>query len=420
MRLFNEEITKGQWMSLVGAWSGWALDAMDWTMLALMFPLLKEEFAVSLPQLGLLATATLGGAAIGGIIFGLLADYYGRVKMLSLCMVWYAIGTGVCGFAQSFEQLLIIRAITGIGIGGEWGIGATLVSEYWPGRLRGRAIGLVHSGWSIGYGLSLLAMVLVAPRYGWRAMFWLGFLPALVAIWVRHGIREPEIWVKMKADREQGIGTATRKFPLASLFSAGSRRITICACIFMGGALMANWGLSTWLPTYLKTAKGLDFVKTGIFLFVYQVGVFLGYQVYGWLSDAKGRRFAFIIGLIGGSLATAIFSQLSNPNVILFYNFLFGLAMGYYGVSGTFLSELYPTEARATGTAFIMNFGRFLSMFSPVIIGAVAESQGLSFGLVTTIGFNVVALMALLFLPETVKGGVRLFTPAEIDVKART
>jgi MFS family permease len=408
--LFGEKITKGQWGSLLGAWAGWALDAMDWTMLAMVFPLLKAEFGVSLPQLGMLATATLGGAAIGGIIFGILADYYGRVKMLTFTMIWYGLGTAACGFAQSYEQLLIIRAITGIGIGGEWGIGATLVAEYWPDRLRARAIGLVHSGWSIGYGLSVLCMMFVAPTYGWRVMFFLGIIPAIVAVLIRLGVQEPEVWIKAREERAKGIKADVAKFPLASLFAAGYRRVTILACIFIGGALMANWGLSTWLPTYLKSAKGLDFVKTGIFLIVYQLGVFIGYQAYGWFADKKGRRYAFFFGLTGGGITTVIFSQLSSPQVILWFNFIFGLSMGFYGLTGTFISELYPAHARATGTSFIMNMGRFLSMFSPVIIGAVAQTQGLAFGIATTVGFLVIGIIALCFLPETVRAGVKLYS----------
>lgn len=410
MTLFGEKISKGQWGSLLGAWAGWALDAMDWTMLAMVFPLLKAEFGVSLPQLGMLATATLGGAAIGGIIFGVLADYYGRVRMLTFTMIWYGLGTAACGFAQSYEQLLIIRAITGIGIGGEWGIGATLVAEYWPDKLRARAIGLVHSGWSIGYGLSVLCMMFVAPLYGWRVMFFLGIIPAFVAVLIRLGVKEPEAWIKAKEERAKGIKADVARFPLASLFAAGYRRVTILACIFIGGALMANWGLSTWLPTYLKSAKGLDFVKTGIFLIVYQLGVFIGYQAYGWFADKKGRRYAFFVGLLGGCITTVIFSQLSNPQVILWFNFIFGLSMGFYGLTGTFISELYPAHARATGTSFIMNMGRFLSMFSPVIIGTVAQSQGLAFGIGTTVGFLVIGIVALCFLPETVRAGVKIYT----------
>ncbi len=410
MKLFGEHITKGQWSSLFGAWAGWALDAMDWTMLALILPMIKTAFHLTLPQLGLLATATLGGAAIGGVIFGIFADYYGRVKTLTLTMIWYGLGTAACALTQSFEQLLIIRAITGIGIGGEWGIGATLVSEYWPDKLRARAIGLVHSGWSIGYGLAVLSLMLVAPAYGWRGMFLLGIIPAFVAVIIRFGIKEPEAWLKAREERTQGIKVNAAKFPLASLFTDEYRRVTLIACVFMGGALMANWGLSTWLPSYLKTAKGLSFMKTGIFLLVYQLGVFIGYQAYGWLGDKKGRRYAFFIGLTGGAITTAIFSQLSSPHVILYFNFVFGLSMGFYGLCGTFISELYPAHARATGTSFIMNFGRFLSMFSPVIIGTVAQSQGLAFGIGTTVGFIVISIVALYFLPETVRAGVKLYT----------
>lgn len=412
MKLCGETVTKKQWLSLVGGFSGWTLDAMDWMLLSLMLPLLKLEFNLTLAQTGLLATATLGGAAIGGIIFGVLADYYGRVRMLTYTMIWFAVGTFLCGFTQSFEQLLVLRAITGIGIGGEWGVGATLVSEYWPDKMRARAISIVHSGYSIGYAIAIVATMLLAPAWGWRPLFWLGIVPAFVAIWIRRSVDEPESWVKSKEKRDAGIKLELEeapKFPLKALFSGKSLRITLLGCIFMGGALMANWGINTWLPSYLVSAKGFNMIKSGGFLLVFNLGVLFGYQAYGWLADTRGRRFTFILGLIFGSIATGCYVIINDPQILLFWNFVLGASLGYFGTSGAYMSELYPAEMRATGTAFVFNFGRFMSMLSPFIIGALADTYGLGSGLGVTIVFNAIGLIGLLFLPETVRRGIKVF-----------
>lgn len=177
-----------RWKSLIAAMLGWTLDAGDWMMLALALPMIGMEFSVSLTGQGLLGTSTLLGAIFGGVIIGLLADRFGRVHVLMITMVFYAIFTAACGFAQNYTQLLVIRFLVGVGLGGEWGVGATLVSEYWPADKRARATSLVHSGWPIGYGLAAVAFMVLVPVYGWRSLFYLGIIPAFIAIWVRFAV----------------------------------------------------------------------------------------------------------------------------------------------------------------------------------------------------------------------------------------
>ncbi len=257
-----ERISSTQWRSLIAAMSGWTLDAMDWMMLALALSLIRTEFGISLGQAGLLVTATLAGAAIGGIFAGSLADSMGRVRVLTYTMLWYGIFTAACGFAQNFTQLLILRFVVGIGLGGEWGVGAALVSEHWPSRLRARATSLVHSGWPIGYGLAAIAYMLVAPQWGWRALFFVGIIPAFVALWIRRGVPEPQAWEQTQQER-LATDPAERQNPFAILFSPEYRRRTMWACVLASGALMAYWGSATWLPSYLATGRGLDVVRSG-------------------------------------------------------------------------------------------------------------------------------------------------------------
>jgi MFS family permease len=406
----DKEDMRKQWLSLGGAMAGWMLDAMDWMMLALALPLIKNSFNSSLPQLGLLATMTLAGAFVGGIFSGVLADYFGRVKMLMFTMIWYGIFTAACGFAQSYEQLLILRTLTGIGLGGEWGVGAALVSEYWPDRHRAKATCLVHSGWPLGYGLAAVAFIFVTPSYGWRGLFWVGVIPAFIAIIVRLSVPEPELWLEAKKRRaEGGAGDADSKFPLATLFSRQYIRLTLLAIVLAAGALMAYQGAATWLPTYLAKTKGLNIARTGSFIIILNLGAFLGYQFFGWLADVKSRRFAFTVGMSGAIVATLIYVMIDNLQALLYFGPVFGfITYGFFGIFGAFISELFPTKARATATSLIFNCGRLPAMMAPYLIGVVAQTRGLGFGLGTTIVYDMLALVGLFFLPETVKAGVAL------------
>lgn len=406
----NQPINKQAWLSLGGAMAGWTLDAMDWMMLALALPLIKTSFNCTLPQLGLLATMTLAGACVGGIITGIVADYYGRVRVLMFTMIWYAVFTGICGFAQNYEQLLILRVLTGVGLGGEWGVGAALVSEYWPDRHRAKATCLVHSGWPLGYGLAAVAFMLIVPRYGWRGLFFVGVIPAFVAVWIRLAVPEPQAWVKANKARTEAVaGGAAAKFPLATLFSGGNRRLVILATFLASGALMAYQGAATWLPSFLAKTKGLDIIRTGKFLIILNAGAWLGYQFFGWLADLKGRRFAFNLGMIGSIIVTLIYVTIDNNRSLLYFGPIFGfVSYGFFGIFGAFIAELFPANARATGTNFVFNFGRGMAMLAPFIIGIVSQAKGLGFGLGTTAVFNLLSLAALWALPETVKAGVRL------------
>lgn len=390
-----------RWRSLIAAALGWTLDAMDWMLLSLALTLIGKEFNLQMTDLGLLATATLAGAALSGLFMGVIADYFGRVKMLTVTMIWYAAFTAACGFAQDYTQLIVLRFLTGIGLGGEWGIGAALVSEYWPEKYRARATCLVHSGWPIGYGLASLAYIYIVPAWGWRGLFFLGVIPAFVALWVRLSVPEPEEWRKTKERRDSG---EVMKFPLATLFGPEYLRTTILAIIWTSGSLMAYWGAATWLPAFLSKAKQLDIVRTGTYLIVLNAGAFFGYQFYGWLADTKGRRWALIFAAVACIVATVLYVSIDSPTPLLLFGPVFGFfTYGLFGIFGAYISELFPAEARATGTSLVFNSGRGVSMLSPVIIGSVAASHGLVMGLGITALFNLIAMVALVLLPETAK-----------------
>ena len=396
--------TRAQWLSLVAAMAGWTLDAMDWMMLALALPLIKTSFGLSLPQLGLLATATLSGAAVGGILSGVLADLYGRIRILTGTMLWYSAFTAVCGFAHSYDQLLVLRVLTGLGLGGEWAVGATLVAEYWPDQYRGKANSFAHSGWPLGYGLAALAYVYMAPQWGWQGLFWLGSAPAIAAVLIRLSVKEPEVWRESRCgDADSPL--AHSKFPMSALFGKSLLRRTILATVMTTGMLMAYWGSATWLPSFLAGTHGLNVVKTGSFLIVLNLGAFVGYQFFGWVADRYGRHSAFIFGLSGAVITTGLYVLAPNEKTLFYFGPVFGFfTYGLFGPIGAYISELFPTVVRATGNAFVFNVGRGVSMLSPLIIGSIGESVGMAWGLGTTLLFNLIALLALWFLPETTVG----------------
>ncbi len=391
-------VTKNSWLTLTAAILGWCLDAMDWMLLALALPLIGKDLGLTLPELGMLGTATLGGAAASGLFVGVLAVKFGRVRLLMVTMLWYAVFTGFCGLANDFWQLLLLRFLTGLGLGGEWGVGAALISDTWPRKYRAWASSAVYNGWPLGYGLASVAFMTVTPLWGWRGLFFLGVLPAIVAIVVRLTVPEPEAWTKSKQAPKAAKPTA----PLRSLFQGPYLRRTILATVMSSGALMTSWACNTWIPSFLYTVKHLDVVRTGSFLIILNLGGMAGHQTFGYLSGKLGRKPSMLLGMALTVVCTLIYINIDSPDAIFWFSPIFGFTTyGYFGTFGSYLSELYPVETRATGVSFTFNMGRGLSMVSPIIVGILAASYGLVFGIGVTVMFTVVAMVALILLPET-------------------
>jgi MFS family permease len=396
-----------RWRSLIAAFGGWALDATDWMSLAILMPLIKVTFGLSMSQAGLLFTATIAGAAVGGLIGGVLADYYGRVRILMITIFFYSCFTGLCGLAQSYDQLLIFRTIVGLGLGAEWGIGAALVSEYWPAERRAKATSLVHTGWPIGYGLAALLSMFVVPYFGWRALFFVGAIPALFALWVGWALPEPEIWRNVRDARKKAQANPDNKsqFTMALLFTPQYLRTTFFACLFMGFALMAYWGAVAWIPTFLVQEKGLSIVNSGGYLMLLNAGAVAGILFFGWFADIKGRRMACIIGMGSAFFATIIYVSIQNPMALLFFGPVFGFtSTGCFGIFAAYLSELFPAEARASGTSLAYSgVGRIMGLTAPYVLGLLAEHMGLAVGLALNAVYYILAVMAVYCLPETAK-----------------
>jgi MFS family permease len=285
-------------------------------------------------------SATLIAAAVGGTVFGWVADRFGRARALTISMIIYSVATALCGLTQTATELLICRVVLGLGMGGEWASGAALVAEMWPGRHRGKALAVVQSSWAVGYALAAAVVAIVMPRFGWRAVFFVGIAPALIALWVRRGLHEPEVW------RESRAQPKAEKQGISSLFR-GVLGYGVLICASMNAAtLFAWWGLFTWVPRFLSMpvaegGRGLSVVATSTWTIVMQVGTFLGYVVFGYLADRFSRKYTYIGYLLMAALLVPAFALVRSPDALLLIGPLVGFfGTGYFSGFSVIASEL--------------------------------------------------------------------------------
>ncbi len=385
------EATKDQKRTLVAASLGWMLDSMDVMLYALVLGQIQREMHLSAALSGAMMSATLIAAAVGGIGFGWFADRYGRARALTISMLVYSIATALCGFTHSAAQLMLCRVLLGFGMGGEWASGAALVAETWPAHHRGKALAFVQSSWAVGYALGAAVVALVMPHFGWRAVFFVGIAPALITLWIRRRLREPEVWRKERTSRPQ----------TAQLFR-GAFGYSMLVCATMNAAtLFAWWGLFTWVPRFLSMStaeggRGLSIVQTSAWTIVMQVGTFLGYVIFGYLADHFSRKYTYIGYLLMAALLVPLFAFVRNPNALLLIGPLVGFfGTGYFSGFSVIASELFPTSLRGSAMGFVYNIGRVLSAAAPYLIGHVSEHAGLSYALCITSGaFLLAALIA--------------------------
>lgn len=387
---------------------GWVLDAMDVQLLSFVFPAIIAAFAISNADAGLIGTATLFASAFGGWIAGALADRIGRVRTLMITILWFAVFTFLCGFAQSYSQLLVLRALMGLGFGGEWAAAAVLIGEVIRPQHRGKAVGTMQSGWAIGWGLAaLLATAFLSyfpPDIAWRALFWVGLTPALLVFFVRSRVDEPEIFEKT----QNNLDKAGKKANFLEIFSPEMLKITILTCVLTTGAQGGYYAITTWLPTFLRTERKLTIMGTGGYLAVIIIGSFIGYLVSAWLNDRIGRRANFILFAFCSIVTVFIYTQIPvDNNTMLFLGFPLGFfASGIFSGMGPILTELFPTRMRGSGQGFAYNFGRGIASLNPFFVGLLSAKLplGQSIGVFALIAYGLLITAALL-LPET-KGRV--------------
>ncbi|MFJ6726998.1 MFS transporter [Streptomyces sp. NPDC091281] len=387
--------------AFAGAFGGYALDSYDYFTLPLSMVALAAYFGLDSGQTGLFTTVTLVASAVGGAGAGVLADRIGRVRALMITVVTYAVFTVACGFAPSYETLLVFRALQGLGFGGEWAVGAILVAEYASARHRGRTLGVIQSSWAVGWGLAAIVYTVVFSVFGddvaWRVMFWTGALPALLVVWMRRRVQDAPSAV---AARERHAG----KGSFRAIFRGPLLRTTLFAGLLSTGVQGGYYTLATWVPTYLKSERGLSVVNTGGYLTFLISGAFLGYLAGGVLTDRLGRRRNIWLFAVLSAVCILAYANIPSgaDTVLLVLGFPLGFCMSaIFSGFGSFLSELYPTAVRGTGQGFTYNTGRAVGAVFPTTVGFLADSWGVGGALVFgAIGYGIAAL-ALLGLPET-------------------
>lgn len=392
-------VTPAQRRSLLAGGLGWMLDAMDVMLYSLVLAHLMRDLGMTKPTAGLLNSLTLVASAIGGALFGLLADRVGRTRALMLSILVYSLASGACGLSTTIVQLAIFRFILGLGMGGEWTAGAALIAETWPAEHRGKALGLMQSAWAIGEIVAAGVVAAVLPGFGWRAVFFVGVLPALIVFWIRRDVPESPLWL-------EGRATQTR-VPLATLWRPDLRRNGVLATAMNAFSMFGYWGLVTWIPAYLSLpvaegGRGLDLMKTTTWLVVMGVGKWFGYVLFGFSADRFGRRHAYVAYLLAAALLVPLYGMATRPTTLLVLGPLVAFfGTGFFAGFAALTAELFPTEVRATAMGLSYNIGRGLSAFAPFIVGALATRYGLGSAFFLQAAAFFVAAVLALALPET-------------------
>ena len=376
---------KYKWKTLTGAVLGYMFDAQDFMVLALALPLLVSAWDITLAQAGLISTATIFGAALSGYILGPLSDKLGRTKVLIASLCWFGIFTFVCGFADNYVHLIILRFIAGLGLGGEWIVGAALITEFFPPEQRARATSAVQSGWPLGYGLALAVNAFIVPEHGWQWLFFSGILALIAAIYIMIFVPESPAWLRSRLNKEQGIvaqSTTEEVGKWTDLLKGKNLKTTLLAFGLCASCLVSYWGAGSWVPAFLSAERGLDLKAMSGYLLVLNVAGFFGYHAYGLFADKVGRRANFIFGSLASAAVILIWVNLSNPTAIFWMAAAFGfITYGYWGPLAAFVSEQFPTNLRGTGTAFAYASGRMMSALAPFVMGGIAARYSLAFAL---------------------------------------
>ncbi|HVP54318.1 MAG TPA: MFS transporter [Candidatus Eisenbacteria bacterium] len=403
-RFWMLQLTPDERATLIATFGGWALDGMDVMIYSFVVPTLIAVWHISKGQAGLLGTVALLISAVGGWLAGLLADRFGRTRILQITILWFAVFTFLSGFTHSFGQLLFVRGLQGLGFGGEWAVGSVLMGEAIRAQFRGKAVGTVQGGWAVGWGVTAVfytVLFSVLPAViAWRAMFWIGILPALLVFYIRRHVPEPQVFQRTRS-REASLGEGSN---FLEIFSPGLLPTTMLTALLAVGAQGGYYAITTWLPTFLKTTRGLSVLNTGAYLFVVIVGSFIGYMVSAWLTDRLGRKRTLVLFAVCSFLAVAAYTYLPIGNsVMLVLGFPLGFfASGSFSPIGAFFTELFPSRLRGSGQGFSYNVGRGIGALFPTLVGYLSHRMGLGQAISAfAVAAYLIMVFATLLLPET-------------------
>jgi MFS family permease len=386
------------------AYGGYGLDGFDFMVYSFIVPSLLTVWGMSKAEAGYIGTGALLTSAVGGWAAGVLADRFGRVRILQLTVLWFAAFTFLSGFTQNFGQLFFTRAMQGFGFGGEWAVGSILVAEVVDPAHRGQAAGWVQSSWSVGWAAAALAFWLVSaiapPELAWKIVFWLGLLPGLLVLYIRRNVEEPAVFLKTRDMRSQ---SPARSGNFLDIFRPPLLATTLLATALSTGMLAAYYSVTLWLPTFLATERHLSVAGTTGYLLMVILGSWAGYLVSAWLTDLIGRRLGFISFAFCGGVLILLYTHLPVAGGMFLIGFPLGFfLLGIFSGMGAFLSELFPSRVRGSGQGFTYSMGRAIGGFCPLIIGRLSSHipLGDSIGAFTAAAYALVIVTALA-LPET-------------------
>ncbi|MBZ5656988.1 MAG: MFS transporter [Acidobacteriia bacterium] len=408
-----QQATTEQRRTLLAAALGWMLDAFDAMLYALVLTHVMRDLGMSKATSGLLYTLTLLASGMGGVLFGFLADRVGRKRALMLSILTYSICSFASGLSTTVLMLAVFRFILGLGMGGEWNTGATLVAETWPDEFRAKAISMVQSSWAIGFALAALVSGIVLRYANWRYVFFVGILPALITLWIQNRVPESQMWQEHHrlAQDSKRVAEAQQKYDHDSflrIFGRPYLKSTLALLFLNFFGMFGWWGLFTWLPPYLSLpveqgGRGFGVMGTTTLLVVLNLcGMFPGYASFGWVADHLGRRRAFMLYTFMAALLVPLYAMARSPGTLL----VLGTVVAFFGTgmfsgSGIIASEIFPTRLRARALGFTYNGARTLSSVAPYVIGRVGQARGLSWAFyLCGAGFFLACLMATQ-LPET-------------------
>jgi MFS family permease len=393
---------------LVAAKFGWMLDAMDFMLYAMALGQIQAYFGFDTAVAGMLGTITLVMSGIGGLTFGYVADRFGRTRALMATIAIFSLASLGAASSQTVAQLVVWRAILGLGMGGEWASGAVLVSETWPPAHRNKAISIMQSGWALGYIMAavLASLILGLPglgQNGWRWLFVAGALPAFLTLWIRRNVEEPEAWTARQSVARAGPN------PFWVIFGRGLFSRTIRIVLLGSSVQFAYWGIFFWLPQFLarpleEGGAGMGVVNSLGWIVAVQGGAYLGYLTFGFIADRLGRRRTFILFMLAAAAMVPIYGQMArSPMALLLLGPIVGyFCSGHFSMFGSFVAELFPTAVRATGQGTSYNIGRMAGAVAPYTIGELLKQPGVGIGtaLSITSAFFLLAAVLIFTLPD--------------------
>ncbi|KGD79450.1 MFS transporter [Tatumella morbirosei] len=382
--------------AMLAAVSGYAMDGFDLLILGFMLPAISISLSLDHSQAGSLVTWTLIGAVIGGIIFGHLSDRYGRVRVLTLTILMFSVFTGLCAIAQGYTDLLVYRTLAGVGLGGEFGIGMALIAEVWPASKRNRASAWVGIGWQAGVLLAAFITPLLLNIIGWRGMFLVGLIPALISFAIRHGLSEPESFIR-QPKTEQQLSFASRLKLLCK--DSTTTKASLGIFILCSVQNFGYYGLMIWMPSYLASSFGFSLTKSGIWTAVTVIGMTVGIGLFGVLADRFARWKIFILYQLGAVVMVIVYAQLTDPVMMLLAGAVMGMFVnGMIGGYGALISDTFPVASRATAQNVLFNLGRGVGGFGPLVIGMLATEWSFTAAITLLASIYLLDIIATLFL----------------------